>query len=153
MFPLLIIYLALLFLCAENGRPSAWHTEYVTDWEHQRWHEISSRSSNLLAIGRADVESFYFGMLAAQEVGSSEQEKQFANLLLHSRFLNHPIESGMALSIHPANVLDLIRLHRTRITLALASLLLITNLLALWKRSPSLWQILLPAAGSILLVL
>lgn len=150
---MLLLYSAALFYCVQNGGPGRLHSNCVALWNHQKWQELTSLADNLTSIGKEDTESIYLGMLASRQLGHADQEERFARALLSRRFLNAPIEMELSRFIQPENTIDHLRLVRTRITMVVVILLLTANLYAGWKRSPSVWGMILPVIGFAVLLL
>jgi hypothetical protein len=148
---LLSCYAGLLFYFSQNGRPGPWHDQCVNDWNHQKWQDLTSLSENLISIGKADPEVLYVGSLAAGQVGRSEEQQKLAALLLRQRFLNPPMEMEISRLIQPDTALENVRLFRSRVTLGIVTLLMISNFIAYKSRFPSIWQMILPAIGGVLL--
>jgi hypothetical protein len=150
---LLLLYVALLFYFAQNGRPGPWHEECINYWNHQKWQDLTSLAKNLTSIGKADPETLYFGTLAARQLGHSEEEKALGNLLARQRFLNPPMELEISSLAQENTSLETLRLFRSRVTLGVVALLIVLNFIMFRRRSPSIWQIILPVIGAALLFL
>ena len=133
--------LVLLFfgLCVHYSRKAGegpWHENAMSLWNNENWQKLRSLAQNLHDVGKEDVEAFYLGMLASEQLQDFDSVRSFASAISDTRVLNWGLEKRISKSYRPESLRKKVALFRTRIVFSIALVLAILVLVSLRKREP-----------------
>jgi len=149
-----ILFLVLFYFSAMRGHESPWHERIVQFWNTRQWHEIIALGDNLQEIGKPNAEVLCFAMLASLQTQNPDAAGRFATRLLDTKVINPGIEKQLNRVYTPASLRQLIEAHRSKIILAILSVLILANAVSLLKKVPtSRWTATLSVIGCLLLIL
>jgi hypothetical protein len=103
------------------------------------WSSLLSLSANLQEVGKADPQTLFFGLMAAERSQDREMAKEFASGLLKSRFINLKLEQQAAELIHPKELPARIQLHRSSILCGILLLIVLLHLFSILFRRRSVF--------------
>jgi hypothetical protein len=149
----LLVFLALSLVFQQNGKDGPWHERCIGLWKAQQWPEIIALAENLSAIGKPDTETYFFAAMASIQQANTGQTNLLAARLLQQRFLNRRFETQIAGDFHPQTLIQLLRLRRSTVVLALLILVSILSILALKWRAAGGWITALTSLGCVLLLI
>ena len=133
---LVILFFSLCLYFAKKTNEGPWHSTVTELWKQEDWQKLRALGQNLHTVGKDDVEVFYVGMHAAEQMKDFDAVQFFAAKISESRVLNWKMESRVATVYRPQTLRKSVALFRTRIIFGIAAALVAILLLSLSRKEP-----------------